>query len=434
MNSSTDFSATYQSGKHRSDLIKSIESKEKKDPVDSPPKKHRSQPAMRTPEKNKKSLPELQLHDLPKPDEVIFEQFKSPSRRISFRSSSMRSPSGINDLPESKTSPRSSRSPRNEHETMSSRRHRIESPRANRSGQEPASNPVSPPFSTTTNTVTQTVTSTVQTSNAEALNQPSPEQLDTFADLWIQHLLGSSSIKSGDQVSSLTVAKINALGRNDGKIDASALPQVFSGLRVQPDKQGKVSLSSVLNSLLANHLGQSDAGKTIKTMQAVAMQANPTLAALSFDDMIDMGDADKQKELRQTMADAIKGQVKACVDIAFGPSSKLSECHLPQSLLDFWKMLDARLVKEAAKNPALTAEDILTARSNLGFDLLITRQIYPFTLKPAQAMAGTEATSPRVTSETALPVLSTVFANSVREAALVAWPAFFKDAIASFDA
>ena len=258
--------------------------------------------------------------------------------------------------------------------------------------------------------------------------------MDTLADLWIQHLLGSSSIKSGEQASLLTVAKINALGRTDGKIDVSALPQVFGDLKVSADKQGKVALSGLLNSLLANHLSQCDTGKTIKTMQVVAMQANPTLAAICFDDMINMGDADKQKKLRQTMANAIMDQASACINIAFGSSSKLSESHLPQPLLDFWKKLDARLVKEAAKNPALTADEILTARSNLGFDLLVTRQIYPFTLKPAQTTANTQITSARATSDTALPVLSTVFANSVREAALVAWPAFFKDAIASFDA
>ena len=307
MNPSTDFSETHQSGTYQSYINQSFDWKEKKDPAESPSKKHRSQPVMRSPEKNKNLLPELQLHDLPKSDEMIFEQFKSPSRTISFRSRATKSPSVTNDSPESKTSPRSSRSPRNEHETMSSRRHRIESPRSNRVGQQQAYNLASPPFSTTTMTVTQTVTSNVQTSNAEdtsrgnanstaspsaapksnkttrhrlssppatiALNQPSPEQMDTLADLWIQHLLGSSSIKSSDQTSLLTVAKINALGRTDGKIDASALPQIFGGLKVSADKQGKGSLSSLLNSLLANHLGQSDTGKTIKAMQAVAMQA-----------------------------------------------------------------------------------------------------------------------------------------------------------------
>lgn len=231
----------------------------------------------------------------------------------------------------------------------------------------------------------------------------------------VQHLLGSSSDKSSDQTSLLTVSKINARGRTDGKIDASALPEVFGGLKVSVDKQGKVSLSSLLNSLLANHLSQSDTGKIIKAMQALAMQANPLLAKISFDDMMNFDDADKQKELRKTMADAIVGEASACVDVAFGPSRKLSESHLPQALLDFWKLLDARLVKEAKNNPALTQNEILKARSNLGYDLLGTRQMFPFALKAAQAPSGTEAKPTRVTAEGALPVLVTTFANTMSD-------------------
>jgi hypothetical protein len=270
--------------------------------------------------------------------------------------------------------------------------------------------------------------------NTISLNQPSPEQMNALADLWMQHLLGPLSNKSSDQTPLLTGVKINALGRTDGKINASALPEVFGGLKVSADKQGKVSLSSLLNSLLANHLSQSDTGKTIKAMQAVAMQANPTLAKISFDDMMNFDGADKQKELRKTMADAIVGEASACVDVAFGQSRKLSESHLPQALLDFWKLLDARLVKEAKNNPALTQSEILKARRNLGYDLLVTRQMFPFALKPAQATPGAEAKSTRVMAEDALPVLVTAFANTMSDEFQKAWHVFSEDAFASFDA
>jgi hypothetical protein len=106
---------------------------------------------------------------------------------------------------------------------------------------------------------------------------------------------------------------------------------------------------------------------------------------------------------------------------------------LPQALFDFWKLLDARFVKEAAKNPELTDEQILKARKNLGFDLLVTRQMYPFALKPTQATPGAEIKPTRVTSDTALPVLVTTFAKTMSDALLAAWPEFFADAIASFD-
>jgi hypothetical protein len=234
-------------------------------------------------------------------------------------------------------------------------------------------------------------------------------------------------------VSLLTVAKINSLGRTDGKVVKSSLSPALSDLKIPNDKQDKVSLSSLLNSMLANHLGQSVTGKTIKTMQATVMHGNQKLAAIHFDDMIAMDDADKEKEIRQQMADAVIDQASACVDVAFGPSRKLSESHLPQALLDFWKLLDARLVKEAAKNSALTAEQILTARKNLGFDLLVTRQMFPFALKPIQAMPGAEVKPTRISADTALPVLVTTFANTMSAEFHKAWPAFFANAIASFD-
>ena len=195
-----------------------------------------------------------------------------------------------------------------------------------------------------------------------------------------------------------------------------------------------MSLSSLLNSMLANHLGQSVAGKTIKTMLATVIYANPTLAAIRFDDLIAMEDADKEKEVRQQMIAAMIGQASACVDVAFGPSRKWSECHLPQALLDFWKLLDARLVKEAKNNPALTQSEILKARRNLGYDLLVTRQMFPFALKAAQATSGAEAKSTRVMAEDALPVLVTTFANTMSDKFQKAWHAFSDDAFASFDA
>jgi len=472
MSLSNDFSPTHHSDTHHSSRKNDINVKDKKEVSGSPAKKHRSQPIVRTPEKNKDALPELKLHDLPKPDQTVFDNFKSPVGSMSLRGRLVKSPTDASDSPNSARSPQSPRSPRNEYEVMSSRRHRIDSPRSNRIGQQQAHALVSSPTLTTTKTVTQTVTQTatspLSASSASdtlrgninapisptrdgssstvarqrlssppttiSLNQQTPEQMNALADLWIQHLLGSLSSTSNDHVSVLTVAKINSLGRTDGKVVASSLSPALHNLKISEDKQGKVSLSSLLNSMLANHLSQSVTGKTIKTMQATVMHANQKLAAICFDDMIAMDDDGKGEEVRQQMADAVIGHANACVDVAFGLSRKISESHLPQALLDFWKLLDSRLVKEAEKNPALTAAQILTARKNLGFDLLVTRQMFPFALKPAQVMPGTEVKPTRVSADTALPVLVTTFANTMSAEFNKAWPAFFADAIASFDA
>lgn len=74
--------------------------------------------------------------------------------------------------------------------------------------------------------------------------------------------------------------------------------------------------------------------------------------------------------------------------------------------------MDRNLVQWAKENPALTAEDIKTARSNLGFDLIMTRLVYPL-ITPDQEEAKLAA--------------PTWFLNAVRGAHLAAWPSFFAD-------
>lgn len=462
MSLSTNVSTTNQSDQYQSGRVKIPVTIEQKELTTSPSKKHRSMPVMRSPEKTNNPLPAPILNGSSQPDEKTADQFKSPVGMPSLRARSLKSPSDGDDSPRSVKSPRS---PRSEHEVMSSRRHRIESPKSKVTAQQqvPAFASIlnAAAIPTVTQTVTQTMTQTVTQTmtststhgpnlgaaapekivrqrlsappNTINLHKPSPEQMNVLADLWVQKILGSSPEKSTD-ITLLTDAKINALGRTDGKVPASALPQTLLDLKISADKQGKVELNSLLRSMLANHLAQSDAGKTIKTMQITVLHANPKLAAIHFDDVIALDDPDAETELRQKMAHTVRAQAEACVDVAFGSSRKLSECRLPQDLLSFWKLIDARLVREATKNPALSKEQVLKARSNLGFDLLITRQLYPFALKPAPEVAVTEAKQGKVTANMALPVLATVFANTMADAFLQAWPAFFADAIKHFDA
>lgn len=272
--------------------------------------------------------------------------------------------------------------------------------------------------------------------NTICLGQASSEQMNALADLWMQQVLYSTSGRQKEKSPALTETTIATLGRTDGKVTMAELPQVLCDMKISFDKQGKVSLSNLLNLMLANHLGQSDAGKTIKTMQATVMHAYPKFAEIRVDDLIAMDDADAEAELKKQMADAIRLHATACVDVAFGPNLTLSECRFPPALLDFWRLLDARLVREAANNPSLDQAQVLRARSNLGIDLLLTRQMFPFALKPAQVAQTApvaDAKPDRVTSGTSIPVLVTVFANTMSEAFLRAWPVFFTDAIRHFD-
>lgn len=452
MSFNINLSTNYQSDQNQSSRAKDPGTIEGKKLNASSTKKHFSLPTMRSPEKTKNPLPAPALYGSPRPDTASTEQFKSPVGVPTLRLRSVKSPSDSGDSPRSARSPKS---PRNEHEIMSSRRHRIDSPKAKVIAQQQVPAVASFLNAAEVPTVPQIVTQTMMSStatnqgvvapdkiarqrlsappNTVNLHQPLPEQMNALADLWIQKILGSSPEK-GTDVTPLTDAKINALGRTDGKVAVSALPETLRDLKISADKQGKVELNGLLRSMLANHLAQSDAGKTIKTMQVTVLHANPKLAAIHFDDMIALDDPDAETELRQTMAHTTRAQAEACVDVAIGPSRKLSECRLPQDLLNFWKLIDARLVMEAQKNPALSKEQVLKARSNLGFDLLITRQLYPFALKPAPEVAAAETKQGKVTATMALPVLATVFANTMSDAFLQAWPAFCANAIKHFDA
>ncbi|MEY3899698.1 MAG: hypothetical protein RI962_853 [Pseudomonadota bacterium] len=397
-------------------------------------KKHQSMPVMRSPEKKKVTLADTTPTPVPMPDGSPVTQFKSPASLPALRIRSMGSSVESGDSPHLMKSPRS---PRSEHEVKSTRRHQIESPTASRN-----------------TTITQTVTSA--TTNADAppqmtsvqklpsqrlsappntvsLKQPPSEQMDALADLWINQLLKSSSHSKDGQYGKLTVAKINSLGRTDGKIDATALPDVLRPLAPPSTRDGKVMLNSLLNSALANHMSQSSAGKTMVAMLKIILDSHPELAAIDFAQLT-AGEVDSSNALKEQMNQSVMTQAKACVDVIFGAGRKFNQSHLPPALLEFWKQLDTILVQEATKNPELSKEQILTARRNLAFDLLITRQIYPYALKPVKQLSSNGMQSSTADTAHAAPsVLQTAFANTLREHLVREWPSFFDDAIKYFD-
>ena len=325
---------------------------------------------------------------------------------------------------------------------MSTRRHQIESPTTLR-------------HATVKQTVTQTVVSTTAKAdtspqmtsppktpsqrlsappNTISLKYPPAEQMDALAELWISQLLKSAPNSKDESDGKLTAAKINSLGRTDSKVDTSALPAVLEPLMLPFGRGGKVMMNFLLNSALANHMSQSAAGKTMATMLKIAITSHPDLAAIDFAQLT-AGDADDSNALKAQMNQSVLTQAQACVTIIFGTDRKLSQSHLPPALLQFWKRLDRILVQEAGKNPELSKEQVMTARRNLGFDLLITRQIYPYALKPVKPSSSEDTPSGSMSPATATPsVLQMAFANTLRDQLMRDWPSFFDDAIAHFDA
>ena len=170
------------------------------------------------------------------------------------------------------------------------------------------------------------------------------------------------------------------------------------------------------------------------TMLKIAIDSHPDLAAIDVAQLT-AGDVDDSTALKAQMNQSVLPQAQACVTVIFGADRKLNQSHLPPAVLQFWKQLDAILVQQAAKNPELSKEQVMTARRNLGFDLLITRQIYPYALKPLKSSSSDSQSSSSASSAVAEPsVLQTAFANTLRDQLMRDWPLFFDDAIAQFDA
>ena len=329
---------------------------------------------------------------------------------------------------------------------MSTRRHQIESPTTSRNATVkqavaqtvtqtvtsiPAKSDTSPPMTSPPKTPSQRLSAPP---NTISLKQPPAEQMDALAELWMIQLLKSPSSSKDELYGKLTAAKINSLGRTDGRVDATALPAVLQPLVLPSGRDGKVMMNSLLNSALANHMSQSAAGKTMATMLKVAIDSHPDLAAIDVTQLT-AGDMDDNNALKAQMHQSVLPQAQACVTVIFGTDRKLNQSHLPPALLQFWKQLDAILVQQAAKNPELSKEQVMTARRNLGFDLLITRQIYPYALKPLKSSSSDSQSSSSASSAVAEPsVLQTAFANTLRDQLMRDWPLFFDDAIAQFDA
>jgi len=114
---------------------------------------------------------------------------------------------------------------------------------------------------------------------------------------------------------------------------------------------------------------------------------------------------------------AMQAYADAIIDVCFGASAKsLASSQLPKALIEFWKTADAALVAWALDNPDLPAEKIAGVRSNLGIDIILTRQIYPMIFGHADE------------AHLAVPGW---FASIVREAAIKIWPEFFHDFLQS---
>jgi len=204
------------------------------------------------------------------------------------------------------------------------------------------------------------------------------------------------------------VNEIITAGRNKFPIPLESIPKVprekIMSLKSLPDDAVSISHAELLKLLFIQEFRSSAAGKTISNgrQQALRSAGSSPTADVSSD---------------QPTLKAEKNRLTAL----FGPhvqkitmsllGGELSQSGFPPVLIKLWKQFDQKLVDWAKKDLRLSDEDLDKMRSALGFDLIVTRLIYPVCI-------GVDGTRP------SLP--ETSFADAVRQSTLTSWDAFFQ--------
>jgi len=204
------------------------------------------------------------------------------------------------------------------------------------------------------------------------------------------------------------VNEIITAGRNKFPIPLESIPKVprekIMSLKSLPDDAVSISHAQLLKLLFIQEFRSSAAGKTISDgrQQALRSAGSSPTADISSD---------------QTTLKAEKNRLTAL----FGPHAQkitmsllggeLSQSGFPPGLIKLWKQFDQKLADWAKKDLRLSDEDLDKMRSALGFDLIVTRLIYPVCI-------GVDGARP------SLP--ETSFADAVRQSTLTSWDAFFQ--------
>lgn len=177
---------------------------------------------------------------------------------------------------------------------------------------------------------------------------------------------------------------------------------------VKSETNSVLSHARLINALFAKKLADSQVGKAMLSLRKAVMDQydGHTFTLKDFDAMEEEQLAFKKRQLLN-----MEDQAKACAQIFLEVDQyDLSSSKLPPELIAFWKTIDHGLCAWAAENPQLDQKDLSAARSNLGFDLLVTRLALPL-------LAGPE-------SESHL-VIPQQFCSAAKNAIVKNWPDFF---------
>lgn len=209
---------------------------------------------------------------------------------------------------------------------------------------------------------------------------------------------------------SLSKDAIVSLARFEVHIPLEKLPSELRE-KIGETRDGKVSHARLIKALYLDLLTESEAGKTLLAMRRMVMlQYGGTHLTLAERLRIE----EKDLGFKARMQANLEGQARACAAIALGrvgsaQGPAISTSKLPAELVAFWKAMDRELCGWGRENPDLDADQLRTARENLGFDILFTRLMLPV------ALGGPDE------SHLVIPMM---FFDAVKSALLDDWPAF----------
>lgn len=210
------------------------------------------------------------------------------------------------------------------------------------------------------------------------------------------------------QLKEIKPGNISHLARLDTKLPIASFSD---GLKVWAGKEisKSISHSRLIKILFLDCLADSAIGKTIRAMRTVVMS--------QYDgDSLTTEKAELTEEesigFKKRMKQNIESEAQACAKVLMGvDATSLSASKLPQEIVDFWKALDRELHLSLSTISSLSTEQVLQARSNLGFDLVVTRLVMPL------------VSGPKTEANLAVPQM---LVGAVTQEIKKKWPAFFE--------
>lgn len=215
-------------------------------------------------------------------------------------------------------------------------------------------------------------------------------------------------VETGLVLKSDPISEITAVGRDKFLIPLDELTKVLrekiQKINSLPDDVTNISHAALLKILMLEDLRSSEAGKALLSIRTQALKSvGPSKSNISLDDQT------RLKAEKDRLLAIFKPSAEQLTDKIF--DTNLSQPYFPLSLLTLWKNFDQKLVDWAGSKLQGSDEELEKLRSALGFDLIVTRLIYPLCIGIGDAAPSLAATS---------------FADAVRLSTLQNWDPFFQ--------